>query len=495
MGGDGLMSNTINTFNILGVNSRARVSRQRTNFGVFRGDRIPVNSDTITASDNVHDLGTSTYGFKDMRIAGSRYFGRSGSTIAMLEDSSQTTASAKLDVLINGETLTTIGNGPKFTIKDKNADYSVTGLDCSGFRLLTNDGITTIMTFHLPAPTVGAAISICNIQGDYVSIKTNTSTSRIFVGNSYSTSRIRSHQQGAVTNLIGINSSEWIIQNRSRSGFTDSLPHIPSGQDVDNNEEYTIDTWMNKTGPGFGNDFSSGFNIEENGYMNHGQTSGSNFHARNDEYNPVGNAWTNKTNGSIEAGSRSSFIIDAVGYATGGQTAGSPFFTPKHHSYTPDTWTGKTNAPDGKGAAAGGNADEKGYFYGGDEDGGLTQTGSHYEYIEDSWSTKTSGLVRNFMGYASFDDKIFYFCGDSGTGLNMANNEEYDADTWTAKTAHPNGQRLNVGFTYLGNIYSSSGESTPNTTTGLQQFDPQGNAWSTKSESNSDHSGSRAMEI
>lgn len=60
------MPNTITSFPTAVAGQKARASDFNDAFSNFRGDRVPINTNTATASDNAHDLGTSEHRWKDI---------------------------------------------------------------------------------------------------------------------------------------------------------------------------------------------------------------------------------------------------------------------------------------------------------------------------------------------------------------------------------------------------------------------------------------------
>lgn len=54
-------SNTITGFTNFSANTTIKSAEMNTNFGIFRGHLLPFTTDTVTASDNTYDLGSSTY--------------------------------------------------------------------------------------------------------------------------------------------------------------------------------------------------------------------------------------------------------------------------------------------------------------------------------------------------------------------------------------------------------------------------------------------------
>jgi hypothetical protein len=57
------MADTITAFTTFQPNTQIKSSEVNTNFSNFRGDIVPINTDTATASDNTHDLGQPDHRF------------------------------------------------------------------------------------------------------------------------------------------------------------------------------------------------------------------------------------------------------------------------------------------------------------------------------------------------------------------------------------------------------------------------------------------------
>lgn len=55
------MANTITAFHTFTPNTKAKSAEVNTNFSNFRGDLVPINTDTASASNATHDLGTSDH--------------------------------------------------------------------------------------------------------------------------------------------------------------------------------------------------------------------------------------------------------------------------------------------------------------------------------------------------------------------------------------------------------------------------------------------------
>lgn len=64
------MPNTIASFFSFSPATKARASEVNVNFSNFRGALIPINSDTVTASNNTHDLGSSEYVWNSIYLNG-----------------------------------------------------------------------------------------------------------------------------------------------------------------------------------------------------------------------------------------------------------------------------------------------------------------------------------------------------------------------------------------------------------------------------------------
>lgn len=91
------MPNTITEYNVFSANTLIRSARVNTNFANYRGDIIPINTDTATASDNSHDLGVIDHQWRyiygaELRLRGSGYikFDTATSSIQFSNDSSTT---------------------------------------------------------------------------------------------------------------------------------------------------------------------------------------------------------------------------------------------------------------------------------------------------------------------------------------------------------------------------------------------------------------------
>jgi len=52
------MPTTITTYNVFVADTKARATEVNTNFSNYRGDLLPINTDTASASNNVHNIGS-----------------------------------------------------------------------------------------------------------------------------------------------------------------------------------------------------------------------------------------------------------------------------------------------------------------------------------------------------------------------------------------------------------------------------------------------------
>jgi hypothetical protein len=63
------MPSTISTYYTFQAGTKARASQVNTNFSNYRGDLLPINEATVTASDNVHNLGSADHYWKTGYLA------------------------------------------------------------------------------------------------------------------------------------------------------------------------------------------------------------------------------------------------------------------------------------------------------------------------------------------------------------------------------------------------------------------------------------------
>lgn len=64
---------TNTAFYTMVAGTKAKASEANTNWSVFRGHMIPINPDTVTSSDNLHDLGASDHRWRRIYVADPPY--------------------------------------------------------------------------------------------------------------------------------------------------------------------------------------------------------------------------------------------------------------------------------------------------------------------------------------------------------------------------------------------------------------------------------------
>ncbi len=136
------MPSTITTFHNFTADTKARASEVNTNFSNYRGDLLPINTDTTTASHRSHDLGATdhywnnlytqnisigltstsatvfnalTVGGFDILVSGSTIGGLTANGLsAFNETPMEFTTSAARGQFLRSSTLATAGNGTTF---------------------------------------------------------------------------------------------------------------------------------------------------------------------------------------------------------------------------------------------------------------------------------------------------------------------------------------------------------------------------------------------
>lgn len=124
------MPNTITAFYTFTANTPARSAEVNTNFDNYRGTIVPINTDTASASDNSHDLGSSEHRWRDA------YIGR-----ALVFDGSGT---AQIDIKNNGSTLGSLKSSG--LTRNTFATPNMTITSNSGLVALANGSMTTMFT-------------------------------------------------------------------------------------------------------------------------------------------------------------------------------------------------------------------------------------------------------------------------------------------------------------------------------------------------------------
>jgi len=98
------MPNTITSYTTFVAGTRARAAEVNTNFSNYRGDLIPINTDTATASDSVHDLGGSSHRWKDFYVGTLDLLGSTSTTNVVVQPRTAATAGG-FDILNGSSTM------------------------------------------------------------------------------------------------------------------------------------------------------------------------------------------------------------------------------------------------------------------------------------------------------------------------------------------------------------------------------------------------------
>jgi hypothetical protein len=105
------MPNTITSYTTFVADTKARAGQVNTNFSNHRGDLIPINTDTATASNLTHGLGTTEHRWTSSYIE-DIYFGQ---TTTSWQFAPGTTTGDSFDFMKNGSTVGSISNSGTMT--------------------------------------------------------------------------------------------------------------------------------------------------------------------------------------------------------------------------------------------------------------------------------------------------------------------------------------------------------------------------------------------
>ena len=125
------MPSTITAFNTFVAATKAKSSEVNTNFDNLRGNRLPINSDTASASDLTHNLGSDEHRWLGAYV-GSIDFETSTSTASLVMQGQTGNTTGAFEMLIEGVTaavfdpLTAGPQSPKFQVSTFTADGSWT---------------------------------------------------------------------------------------------------------------------------------------------------------------------------------------------------------------------------------------------------------------------------------------------------------------------------------------------------------------------------------
>ena len=101
------MPATITAFNTFVAGQKAKAGEVNQNFDNFRGDRIPINANTTTASTNTHDLGVSSHRWKDIHGAVMDLLGSTSTTDLSIRPDVSVTAGA-FDMRMGTQTIMSV---------------------------------------------------------------------------------------------------------------------------------------------------------------------------------------------------------------------------------------------------------------------------------------------------------------------------------------------------------------------------------------------------
>ena len=100
-------SNTITAFYEFTAGTKARSSEVNSNFSVYRGNLLPVNTDTASSSDLTHNLGSDTHRWNDIYGGGINLAGATSTTDFRLVPSTSDTLGV-VDLMFGTTTITTL---------------------------------------------------------------------------------------------------------------------------------------------------------------------------------------------------------------------------------------------------------------------------------------------------------------------------------------------------------------------------------------------------
>lgn len=107
------------------------------------------------------------------------------------------------------------------------------------------------------------------------------------------------------------------------------------------------------------------------------------------------------------------------------------------------------------------------------------------EYDPDTWTAKTGIPVKRYEYAAAIGEsgKGYYFAGRLTGGALCKTNHEYDPDTWTGKADLPDPARYAcAGFSLSDKPYCIAGHGAGGILKDNDQYDPTGNAWAAKTD-------------
>jgi hypothetical protein len=100
------MPNTITTYTTFTAGTKAKAAEVNTNFSNYRGTIVPVNTDTASSSDGVHDLGSSEHRWQDGYMGTINLVGSTSTTDVSWAPQTSSTAGA-VDLKFGSSTIST----------------------------------------------------------------------------------------------------------------------------------------------------------------------------------------------------------------------------------------------------------------------------------------------------------------------------------------------------------------------------------------------------
>lgn len=159
--------------------SKARSSQININFGNFRGDRIPINSDTATASTNTHHLGSTEYRWRTSYCAAIDFRSSTLSTSLVLSGDTAATLGA-YDLDMGGVTYLRIGHygirSDAFGARENTTTAGNVSVSTTFSGTITSSSGQTILSLDIT--TKGGPVSIGVFPGPF---SVNTATSESYV--------------------------------------------------------------------------------------------------------------------------------------------------------------------------------------------------------------------------------------------------------------------------------------------------------------------------
>lgn len=163
------MANTITNYYTFVANTPARASEVNNNFLNHRGDLVPINDDSVSASDNTHVLGSSEHRWAS--TWSTLYnMGRVAAAMSIEEDSSLAVSATAMLIKMNGKTMKRIGNGTPvgYTIT---SSFSVSILNSGSFTDVA--GSTLQVSYVHNGPYMIGLIAASGTSVSYVGISDN----------------------------------------------------------------------------------------------------------------------------------------------------------------------------------------------------------------------------------------------------------------------------------------------------------------------------------